>query len=53
MFFVTKMTANLRARDAHLAALRQQAAEESHIVRIGLLASGAAHELAPPWPRSR
>src|SRR3546814_2408720 len=43
--FVTRINANLRARDARLAALRQQAAEEDHIVRMGLLASGAAHEL--------
>src|SRR5690606_37660328 len=38
----------VRARDAHLAALRQRAAEEEHIVRMGLLASGAAHELGTP-----
>ncbi len=31
-----------------LAALRQRAAEEEHIVRMGLLASGAAHELGTP-----
>jgi two-component system sensor histidine kinase RegB len=38
----------LRQRDARLAALRQRAAEEDHIVRMGLLASGAAHELGTP-----
>lgn len=48
VFFVTRINANLRARDARLAALRQQAAEEDHIVRMGLLASGAAHELGTP-----
>ena len=46
--FVTRVSRNLRDRDAHLAALRQQATEESHIVRIGLLAAGAAHELGTP-----
>jgi two-component system sensor histidine kinase RegB len=46
--FVTRITRNLSARDAHLAALRQRAAEEDHIVRMGLLASGAAHELGTP-----
>ena len=46
--FVSRITRNLRARDAHLAALRQRAAEEDHIVRMGLLASGAAHELGTP-----
>lgn len=48
VIFVTRISGNLRERDAHLAALRQQAAEESHIVRMGLLATGAAHELGTP-----
>ncbi|MFG1246452.1 MULTISPECIES: ATP-binding protein [Xanthobacter] len=46
--FVTRITSNLRRRDAHLAEARRRAAEEEHIVRIGLLASGAAHELGTP-----
>lgn len=46
--FITRISRNLRARDAHLADLRQRAAEEEHIVRMGLLASGAAHELGTP-----
>lgn len=46
--FVTRINRNLRDRDARLAAMRQRAAEESHIVRMGLLASGAAHELGTP-----
>jgi two-component system sensor histidine kinase RegB len=46
--FVTRVSENLRVRDERLAALRQRAAEESHIVRMGLLASGAAHELGTP-----
>jgi len=46
--FVTRINRNLRERDARLADLRQQAAEEDHIVRMGLLASGAAHELGTP-----
>jgi two-component system sensor histidine kinase RegB len=48
VLFVTRINRNLRDRDAHLAALRQHAAEEDHIVRMGLLASGAAHELGTP-----
>jgi len=48
VFFVTRVSENLRLRDTRLAALRQRAAEESHIVRMGLLASGAAHELGTP-----
>ncbi|MCX7318563.1 MAG: ATP-binding protein [Hyphomicrobiales bacterium] len=46
--FMTRIARNLRDRDSGLAALRQQAAEEDHIVRMGLLASGAAHELGTP-----
>jgi two-component system sensor histidine kinase RegB len=48
VLFITRINRNLRARDAHLARLRQQSAEEDHIVRMGLLASGAAHELGTP-----
>ncbi|MEX6508768.1 ATP-binding protein [Jiella sp. M17.18] len=46
--FVAQVTRNLRERDAHLAVMRQQAAEEDHIIRMGLLASSAAHELGTP-----
>lgn len=46
--FITRIARILRDRDARLAELRQRAAEEDHIVRIGLLASGAAHELGTP-----
>ena len=46
--FVGRIGAILRARDARLAAMRQRAVEEEHIVRMGLLASGAAHELGTP-----
>jgi two-component system, sensor histidine kinase RegB len=46
--FVTRIGNNIRERDTRLADLRQQAAEEDHIVRMGLLASGAAHELGTP-----
>ncbi|MEJ1963178.1 MAG: ATP-binding protein [Gammaproteobacteria bacterium] len=48
VFFLIRITRNLRNRDARLAALKQQAAEEDLIVRMGLLASGAAHELGTP-----
>jgi two-component system sensor histidine kinase RegB len=48
VMFVTRINGNLRAQDEYLAAIRRQAVEEDHIVRIGLLASGAAHELGTP-----
>jgi two-component system sensor histidine kinase RegB len=46
--FVVRLDRNRRESDGQLAALRQQAAEEDHIIRMGLLASGAAHELGTP-----
>src|SRR6478752_5175359 len=48
VFFLIRITRNLRNRDARLAAPTQQAAEEDLIVRMGLLVSGAAHELGTP-----
>jgi two-component system sensor histidine kinase RegB len=48
VFFVSRINRNLRSGAAQLADLRQHAAEEAHIVRMGLLASGAAHELGTP-----
>lgn len=46
--FLTRIVGNLRRRDARLADMRQRASEEEHIVRMGLLATGAAHELGTP-----
>ena len=48
VIFIHRIGKNLRQRDARLADLRQSAAEQEHIVRMGLLASGAAHELGTP-----
>lgn len=48
VIFIVRIGRNLRQRDARLAEARQRAAEEEHIVRMGLLASGAAHELGTP-----
>ncbi|UUR07950.1 ATP-binding protein [Sphingomonas glaciei] len=48
VLFTTRISRNLRARDAYVAELRQRAAEEDSIVRMGLFASGAAHELGTP-----
>jgi two-component system sensor histidine kinase RegB len=48
VIFIVRIGRNLRLRDARVADLRQRAAEEEHIVRMGLLASGAAHELGTP-----
>lgn len=48
VLFITRISRNLRARNAYVAELAQRAAEEDGIVRIGLFASGAAHELSTP-----
>ena len=48
VMFISRISDNLREKAAQLAGLRQRAAEEEHIVRMGLLASGAAHELGTP-----
>lgn len=48
VIFIGRIERNLRQRDARLADLRQRAAEAEHIVRMGLLATGAAHELGTP-----
>ena len=48
VLFIARISQNLHARDTYLAHLRQHAAEEDHIVRMGLFASGAAHELGTP-----
>ena len=48
VIFIERISRSLRERDERLAQLRQRAAEEEHIVRMGLLASGAAHELGTP-----
>ncbi|MFZ1181556.1 MAG: ATP-binding protein [Herbaspirillum sp.] len=45
---ITRISSNRRVADAQLTILRQRAVEEDHIVRMGLLASGAAHELGTP-----
>lgn len=47
-FFITRINRNLRTGAAQLADLRKRATEEENIVRMGLLASGAAHELGTP-----
>ncbi|WP_199286386.1 sensor histidine kinase [Pseudogemmobacter humi] len=45
---ISQIRDTLRERDTALADLRCQRSEEDHLIRIGLLASGAAHELGSP-----
>ena len=46
--FLTRIVDNMRRRDTRISDMRQRASEEEHIVRLGLLATGAAHELGTP-----
>ena len=48
VFFLTRISKNLHDRDLQIAQLRQRGLEEENIVKMGLLASGAAHELGTP-----
>jgi two-component system sensor histidine kinase RegB len=48
VIFISRITRTSRGKDLQLSDMRARATEEEHIVRIGLLASGAAHELGTP-----
>ncbi len=48
VFFIHRIHSNLRDRDEEISKMNYQAAEERHIIRMALLASGAAHELGTP-----
>ncbi len=47
-WFVTRMMASLRERDARLAQSRENALRDAQVVALGQLAAGAAHELGSP-----
>ncbi len=48
VLFIARISGNLRRRIAYATDLAQRAAEEDGIVRMGLFASSAAHELGTP-----
>lgn len=48
VLFIGRISRNLKARDAYASRLAERAIEEEGIVRMGLFASGAAHELGTP-----
>ena len=48
VIFITRIEANLRQRDQLLTEAQRHVLEQDHIVRMGLLATGAAHELGTP-----
>ena len=47
-WFVVRMTRLIRARDAELAAAREQGLRNERVIAMGTLAAGAAHELGTP-----
>ena len=48
VFFVARMASSLRERDKALAQVREKALHDEHLVALGTLATGAAHELGTP-----
>lgn len=48
LFFVVSMAEGLRQRDKKLAAAREKNLRDEHMVALGTLATGAAHELGTP-----
>ncbi len=47
-FFIVRMAATLRERERMLAHLREESLRNERIVALGVLATGAAHELSTP-----
>ncbi|MDQ7000915.1 MAG: ATP-binding protein [Mariprofundus sp.] len=48
VFFIMRMTQSIRERDTRLAKMRETAERDSHILALGAMAAGAAHELGTP-----
>lgn len=48
LIFVTKIIKNLKEGDHKINLLKQQSLEKEQVIRMGLLATGAAHELSTP-----
>jgi len=48
VFFIMRMSLNIRQRDMRLAEMHETAERDSHILALGAMAAGAAHELGTP-----
>jgi two-component system sensor histidine kinase RegB len=47
-YFVVRMAASLRERDRQLAEAREKALRDQHVLTLGTMAAGAAHQLGTP-----
>jgi len=48
VFFIMRMMQSIQERDKILSELREKSARDSHVLALGALAAGAAHELGTP-----
>jgi len=48
VFFIMRMSESIRKRDLRLAEMREVAERDSHVLALGAMAAGAAHELGTP-----
>lgn len=48
LFFVVSLAEELRRRDRHLAEIREKNMRDEHVIALGTMAAGAAHELGTP-----
>ncbi len=48
VFFVMRMSQSIRVRDLRLTEMREVAERDSHVLALGAMAAGAAHELGTP-----
>jgi len=48
VFFIMRMTRNIQQRDLRLAEMRETAQRDNHVLALGAMAAGAAHELGTP-----
>lgn len=48
VFFIMRMTQSIQQRDLRLAKMQKKSARDSHVLALGAMAAGAAHELGTP-----
>ncbi|MDX8397638.1 MAG: ATP-binding protein [Mariprofundaceae bacterium] len=48
VFFIMRMTQSIQERDMRLADMREKSERDSHVLALGAMAAGTAHELGTP-----